>query len=239
MAERTVLKLLMWIASSPIILISRALEAIGVASIRADVKKCVQCIDSAMNIPSRYIDTLISAEDHRNSLHPGVDPVAMIRAVVVRVRFSRLEGASTIEQQFVRVVTSRHERSLIRKLREQVLAIAVVRHRSKRQIAAAYLSVAHFGTRYSGLLALAGNFQSKLEHADMDFVYEAISRLKYPEPSHASDSWKSRISHRCAYIRRREEARANKALQSAQSTMSCLLLAQKPRHHALAAELRR
>lgn len=236
MAERAVLKLFLWIASSPIILVSRAFEAIGVASIGADVKKCVQCIDSAMYVPSRYVDALISAEDHRNSLHPGVDPIAMVRAAVVRVRFSRLEGASTIEQQFVRVVTNRYERSLFRKLREQVLAIAVVRHRSKRQIAAAYLSVAHFGTKYSGLLSLAGDFQSKLEHVDMEFVYEAISRLKYPEPSHITDSWKSRISHRCAYIRRREEARANKALQTDQSTMSCLLLAQKARHHALAAE---
>src|SRR5690606_7977574 len=101
------------------------------------------------------------------------------------------------------------------------------------------LSVAHFGTKYSGLLSLAGDFQPKLEHADIEFVYVAISRLKYPEPSHITDSWKSRVSHRCGYIRGREDARANKALQTDQSTMSCLLLAQKARHHTLAAEWRR
>jgi len=236
MAENSFLKLFLWASAFPFILVSRFLEAIRARGIMFDIQNCLLAIDSANHVPKQYLDALIAAEDHRNALHPGVDPIAMTRALAARVLFSRNEGASTIEQQFVRVVTNRYERSLSRKLKEQVLALSIARRRSKKQIAAAYLSIAYFGTLHRGLHYLAINYREPIEHAGMEFVLGAISRLKYPEPPQRTECWEVKITNRAGYIRRRAENKANKALQSDQSTMSCLSLSREPRHRALAAE---
>jgi penicillin-binding protein 1A len=122
-----------------------------------DIQHCLGAVD-ALNekVPYSFVDVLISAEDHRSSLHLGVDPIAMIRAFLVRIFKGKIEGASTIEQQFVRTITGRFERTISRKVREQALAIAVSRRRSKYAIASAYLSVAFYGTGCVGLKGLYG-----------------------------------------------------------------------------------
>lgn len=123
------------------------LEFFNFGEFWSDIERCLHVIDTSGDvIPQRFIEALIVAEDRRNAVHPGVDPIAMIRAVVARMKYNKIEGGSTIEQQFVRAVSGRQERSLQRKIREQALAIAVLRRRSKSQIAAAYLSVAFYGS---------------------------------------------------------------------------------------------
>src|SRR5262245_58755153 len=54
---------------------------------------------------------LVSGEDHRHGRHPGFDCVAIGRAIWRRLTQGANEGASTIEQQIVRVTTNRYERS--------------------------------------------------------------------------------------------------------------------------------
>lgn len=50
---------------------------------------------------------LVSGEDHRHARHPGYDVIAICRAVWRRATSGRREGASTIDQQIVRVLTGR------------------------------------------------------------------------------------------------------------------------------------
>lgn len=71
------------------------------------------------------IDFLILAEDHRNKYHIGVDVIAICRAIYRRLRFSVKEGASTIEQQLVRVVTGDYRDSISRKIKEIMLAVYI------------------------------------------------------------------------------------------------------------------
>src|SRR5262245_21594087 len=52
---------------------------------------------------------LVSGEDHRHVLHPGVDPIAICRATWRCIYRGKREGASTIEQQVVRVISGRYE----------------------------------------------------------------------------------------------------------------------------------
>ena len=89
----------------------------------------------------------------------------MIRALSVRIRHGTIQGASTIEQQFVRVMSGRYERSVARKLREQALAIAISRRREKKQVAAAYLSVAFYGSARRGVSGLMTQCGPELEAA--------------------------------------------------------------------------
>ncbi len=71
---------------------------------------------------------LVSGEDHRHGWHPGFDIVAILRAVWRRLFFGSREGGSTIEQQLVRTITGRYERTFCRKLREIFLAMLVAAH---------------------------------------------------------------------------------------------------------------
>ena len=212
MGTRTLLKLVLRVLALPFVAFSRVAEAFDWWGIRRDIATCLDAVDgNVLRVPDLFIAALVMAEDHRNQVHCGVDPLAMIRALSVRARSGRIQGASTIEQQFVRVISRRYERSLLRKLREQALAIAVSRRRGKIQIAEAYLSVAFYGSRLrgaSGLLEVCG---VQIDAANPRVVFGAIARLKYPEPSHPAPQWKDKLQRRIQYIEARFQG-ATKAL---------------------------
>jgi len=146
----------------------------------------------------------MAAEDHRNHLHCGVDHVAILRAIYVTLFYKKLEGGSTIEQQFVRTVLNRYEKTLSRKIREQILAVSLTRKRKKHQIASAYISIAHYGTNKNGMKSLL-HLHKGIPFSELDkkTITEIVSRLKYPEPSFPNVFWISKIKTRINYIERR------------------------------------
>ncbi len=192
--------------SVPFVLLARITEARNVWGIRFDIKRCVDVIDSTeLILPVQFFTSLIAAEDHRNTIHRGVDPIAVFRAVCARVFTGHVQGASTIEQQFVRVISGRYERTIARKIYEQALAVAVSRRRSKSQIAIAYLSVAYYGSASIGAVGLRSQLGNDLHIATGNNIREMIARLKYPEPSQPSAIWQSKIYRRVKYIISRED----------------------------------
>ena len=212
MEARNILTLGIYIFSIPFIAFSRIAESINLWNLKADITHCLQVIDSNSipYIPVKFIKTLVIAEDHRNSLHFGIDPIGIIRAITLRVRQKLTQGASTVEQQFVRVVTGDYEMSIKRKLREQALAIALSRRCSKAQIASAYLSIAYYGDGKigaSGLKALCGH---DLLGCPKQKVYETIARLKYPEPLQPSETWRIKLYTRTNHIMRKTLEQENK-----------------------------
>jgi len=214
MATRHVLRLLILILSAPFIALSRISELWNICGIRAEISRCLDVVDSSKGkVPFPFLASLIAAEDHRSALHKGVDPVAMVRAAYVRIRYGQVQGASTVEQQFVRVVTDRYDRTLSRKAREQILAIAVSRHRSKLQIASAYLSIAFYGSGCIGIKGLCSRCGNDLSCADQNDIWEMISRLKYPEPLQPSTNWRMKLHRRIEYISCREAKSANKSIE--------------------------
>ena len=58
---------------------------------------------------------LISGEDHRFYYHLGFDTIAICRALRNRLIYNRIEGASTIEQQLVRVLMNDFEKTYKRR----------------------------------------------------------------------------------------------------------------------------
>lgn len=214
MAARYVLRLLILILSAPFVAISLLAELFDIRGIRAEISRCLNVVDSSKGkVPSPFLVSLIAAEDHRSALHQGVDPIAMARAAYVCVRGGQLEGASTIEQQFVRVVTGRFDRTLSRKVREQILAIAVCRRRSKLEIASAYLSIAFYGSGCVGIKGLRTRCGSNLSHARQNDIRAMISRLKYPEPRQPSANWTMKLNLRVEYITCREALSDNNWLK--------------------------
>ncbi len=100
-------------------------------------------------------EATIAAEDQRFEHHPGVDPLAMARAVV-SFR-SEHSGASTITQQLARrlYLNGGGGPLPMRKLRESLIALQLEAHRSKDEILGLYLNEVYYGRGAYGVEAAA------------------------------------------------------------------------------------
>lgn len=149
---------------------------------------------------------LEAAEDHRYRVHLGIDPIAIVRAVASFLLKGRLEGGSTIEQQFVRTCTRNAKVSIIRKVEELSITVWMVLLSCKDDIAYSYLQCAYFGHRLCGyksaMLALPEE-----EYGIAHSPYGAaaiVSLLKRPKPAVDEISWKIAHQRRIRYVLRRQ-----------------------------------
>jgi monofunctional glycosyltransferase len=204
LAKKTFSLIFIKTSSFPLILISFIFEYFNIDGIEKDLKKSLKTIDkySSIKIDKKLIDILIIAEDRRNSLHYGIDTIAILRAIKVRISKKIYQGASTIEQQFVRVVSNRYERSIYRKFREQLLAIAVSKKRSKNDIANAYLAIAYYGYNLEGINGIKKICGENIYDIPQNKSIELVSRLKYPQPKNIEENWLSKHINRNNYIYR-------------------------------------
>lgn len=197
------------------IAISRWMEGLSIGTFRSDLERCLVFVDQhKKSVPPVFIDALVVAEDHRSMYHWGVDPIGILRALWIQVISGHIQGASTIEQQFVRVVTGRYERTILRKAREQLLAIALVRHRAKESIASAYLAVAFYGSGCIGLEGLNAEFGPYLEYVGEHKALMFVCQLKYPRPLNPNGLWINKINTRTEALLNRRVRVTNKSLQS-------------------------
>lgn len=107
------------------------------------------------------VPALLSAEDRRFFFHPGVDPLAIGRALVRAIAAGRLvSGASTLTQQLARTLVPR-PRTLAGKWREMVIALRIEASLSKRQILEEYLGRVEFGPNLVGIEAASRYYFDK------------------------------------------------------------------------------
>ncbi|WP_280570945.1 biosynthetic peptidoglycan transglycosylase [Chromohalobacter sp. 296-RDG] len=173
---------------------------------REDLGRCLAVVGNSEIIPDVIIEALVIAEDHRSDFHPGVDPIAMGRMFLARVKKNQpRSGASTIEQQYVRVVTGRYERTMSRKFREQMLAIMISRRASKASISSAYLAIAFYGTDFVGISGLKAHFGEGLKSLSFQQALQIVVYLKYPRPRKPTEEWNNKVSRRAGVILSRLE----------------------------------
>jgi len=111
------------------------------------------------HMPKVMQDAMISVEDRRFHDHWGVDPIGILRSVVVRVEKGHWrQGGSTITQQLARNTFLNSSRTFDRKIREIVLALALETKFSKDQILELYLNKVYFGGGAYGVDAAARKF---------------------------------------------------------------------------------
>ncbi len=109
---------------------------------------------SLKDIPPHVRQAFISAEDKNFYRHPGVDPVAILRALLANIRHGEIrQGASTITQQVARNLFLTPDRSLRRKIREALLALKIEKHFTKDQILEMYLNYIYLGQGAYGVEA--------------------------------------------------------------------------------------
>jgi monofunctional glycosyltransferase len=210
MATRRVLKCTICVLSFPHMFVSRLMEMLEIESFKVDLLRCLEVIETKGGIvPPVFVQALILAEDHRNELHRGIDPIGIVRALFARLTQREVQGASTIEQQFVRTVTRRYERTIVRKLREQLLALSIGRRMAKSEISSAYLRIAFFGSSCVGINGLKQHFGKDLSKFNSEQALRIVCQLKYPKPQIPSAEWQAKVIRRANYLAARHELAAS------------------------------
>src|SRR5215213_9089973 len=118
---------------------------------------------SLSEMPPHLLDAVVAKEDERVREHGGVDLWGIMRALWVDIRAGEaVEGGSTITQQYVRNAYLSQDRSITRKIKEDLIAIEVERKQdSKDQIIADYLNTVYFGNNAYGVEAAAETYFNK------------------------------------------------------------------------------
>ena len=115
-----------------------------VASIRA--KENYTTFDQ---LPEIYVDAVLSVEDHRFYNHPGIDVIAIGRAVFNDIKAGAfVEGGSTVTQQLAKNMYFSQEKELVRKVAEVLVAFDLERNYSKNEILELYVNSIYFGNGY-------------------------------------------------------------------------------------------
>jgi penicillin-binding protein 1C len=104
-------------------------------------------------VPVAVRDAFIASEDRRFEHHPGVDPLAIARALATNLRHRRVvSGASTLTQQLARTLVPR-PRTVIGKLQEGLWALRLAAHLPREQVLRAYLDRVALGHDLVGVEA--------------------------------------------------------------------------------------
>ena len=127
------------------------------------------------SIPRHVALAVVASEDRRFFHHWGLDLLGITRATVRNARARAVvEGGSTISQQLVKNLFLSHERSVLRKLHEAVLALLVEIRYSKEQILEFYLNQIYLGQR--GSWSLCG-----VEEAALYYFNKHVNELSLGE----------------------------------------------------------
>jgi penicillin-binding protein 1A len=113
-------------------------------------------------IPTAFVQAIISAEDDRFFSHHGVDLAGLLRAVAQLVLTGEKQsGGSTITMQVARNYFLSFERTFSRKFNEILLALQIERELPKEEILELYLNKIFLGNRAYGIEAAAQVYYGK------------------------------------------------------------------------------
>jgi penicillin-binding protein 1B len=99
-------------------------------------------------VPVPLVRAVVAVEDRRFFEHPGIDIRGLARAAVVDLRAGEIrQGGSTLTQQLMKNFFLTEERTLGRKLREAMMAVAAERRYAKVEILEAYMNEIYLGQR--------------------------------------------------------------------------------------------
>ena len=142
----------------------------------------------ADSLPGKFVTCLLTYEDKRFFRHPGVDPVAIVRAM--RINLSRgkvVSGGSTITMQLARIARGNRDRTLYEKNGRNRLCPSPGNSRSTNiRILNFYASHAPFGGNVVGIETAAWRYFGR-SAADLSWAESAtlavLPNSPAPDPS--------------------------------------------------------
>ena len=125
------------------------------------------------SLPDKYVTCLINYEDRYFRWHPGVNPVAVARALIGNIRAGEIvSGGSTITMQVARMARGNPDRTYGGKIIEMLSAVKLEIFRSKRSILKLYAANAPYGGNTVGIEAAAWRYTGR-GTADMSWAEAA------------------------------------------------------------------
>ncbi len=113
----------------------------------------------ADSLPDKFVTCLLAYEDKRFYLHPGIDPVAIVRAMRTNLRRGKVvSGGSTITMQLARIARGNRNRTFYEKIVETGYALLLETSRNKKEILNLYASHSPFGGNVVGIEAAAWRY---------------------------------------------------------------------------------
>jgi len=116
---------------------------------------------SLADIPLHVRLATLAAEDAEFYSHPGFSVKGIIRALIRNIEKDELSGGSTITQQLVKNALLNPEKTIVRKIKEIILAMQVERVFTKDQILEMYLNEVSYGGTAYGVKEGAQEYFSK------------------------------------------------------------------------------
>ncbi len=134
------------------------------------------------DVPVHVIDAFLTAEDRDFFNHCGISFRGIARSIVVNIYHGkRLQGASTITQQLVKLLFLHGKKTFTRKIQEQAYAILLEWHYTKEQILQAYLNHVYFGCGIYGVEAASQRFWGKsIAHVTIDEAATLAAIVRSP-----------------------------------------------------------
>ena len=112
-------------------------------------------IISYTDMPDELKNAVVAAEDRTFWTNHGIDPKGIVRAAFNDASGGATQGASTITQQYVKILYLTQERSVSRKVHEAILSLKLQKQQSKQEILTGYLNTIYFGRGAYGVQAAA------------------------------------------------------------------------------------
>jgi len=125
------------------------------------------------DIPLYLRQATIAIEDKNFYSHGGFDPIGMVRGFLRIFTTGRAQGGSTLTQQLIKNALLSNDRTLIRKIKEFVLALEIEKKYTKDQILQMYLNEVPYGGTAWGVGAAAQTYFGK-DVKDLDLVECAV-----------------------------------------------------------------
>ncbi|WP_246022643.1 penicillin-binding protein 1C [Filimonas effusa] len=174
-------------------------------------------------VPEKFEKCIVAFEDKRFFYHPGVDALAIGRAVVQNLKGSRtVSGGSTLTMQVMRLSRGPHSRNIWNKMVEAIQAVRLECTHRKKTILALYASNAPFGSNVVGLDAAAWRYYGR-NAAQLSWGEMAALAVLPNAPSviHPGKNRTLLLNKRNALL---EKLLANKTIDST----TCMLAMQEP-----------
>ncbi len=113
-------------------------------------------------VPASMQAAVIAAEDRSFYTNRGIDFKGIIRALRDNTTSGRITGgASTITQQYVKILYLTQERTYTRKIKEAVLSLKIHNQLSKSEILEGYLNTVYYGNGAYGVQVAAKTYFNK------------------------------------------------------------------------------
>lgn len=114
------------------------------------------------DLPKDLVHAVLATEDRDFFTHAGIDLSGIARAMLANFRAGHtVQGGSTVTQQLAKNIFLTPERSVLRKLREALLAFKLERRYSKEEIFSIYVNRVYFGAGAYGIDAAARRYFDK------------------------------------------------------------------------------